>query len=207
MKMIVLIGLCVLLLGGLAWTIVGGESQVTNAPPKNDTIVAFGDSLIAGVGATKGNDLVSVLSRKLGVPIINLGKSGDTTADGVARMEAVFARDPGIVILLLGGNDYLRRINTEETRANLATLITAFQERGAMVVLLGVRGGVLRDEYAPLFAALSETYHTLYVPDVLDGVFAHPNLMSDAIHPNDAGYAVIAERVHDALDAYIGKTK
>lgn len=202
MKKIMLIAAPALLIGGLAWWVFGGTTTVTNYPLKNDVIVAFGDSLVEGVGATKGNDLVSVLARKLGHEVVNLGKSGNTTADGVARMQEVLAYDPGTVILLLGGNDYLRRMNAEETRANLATLISTFQARGAMVVLLGVRGGIVLDGREALFEELSETYKTVYVSDVLSGVFGHPEYMYDAIHPNDAGYARIAERVYDAVREY-----
>ncbi len=175
------------------------HAPVTNYPPKNKTIVAFGDSLVAGVGATEENDLVSVLSRKLGRDIINLGVSGNTTEDGLLRVDEVIEHDPGIVILLLGGNDSLRRISEEVTRKNLVTLIETFEKHGSVVVLLGVRGNIIGNSREKMYQELADTYGAVYVDDILDGVFLHKELMSDGIHPNDAGYAIIAERLQDVF--------
>ncbi len=171
------------------------DAPITNYPPKNEKIVAFGDSLVFGTGATKGGDFVSLVGRRLQRPVVNLGVPGDTTADGLVRADDVIAEDPGVVLLLLGGNDYLRRIEKETTEANLAKLMRMFQDRGAVVVLLGVRGGILIDGRDDMYRALAEEYGAVYVEDVLDGIFGDATLMYDGIHPNDAGYAIIAERL------------
>ncbi len=189
----------IICIGFLFFYFLDGQGVITNYPPKNEKIVAFGDSLVFGVGATKGNDFVSLLGDTVGNDIINLGVSGDTTEDGVLRMQEVLKEDPGIVILLLGGNDYLRRIPEEKTRENLETLIKAFTTNGSVVVLLGVRGGVLIDGREEVYRDLSEQYGTVYVEDVLDGVFLKPELMFDGIHPNDGGYAIIAERLYEVF--------
>ncbi len=192
---------CLIALFGIGYLLMG-DAPVTNYPPKNEVIVAFGDSLIEGVGATTGKDMVSVLGGLIGVDIINLGVSGNTTADGVARMEKVTEYNPGIVILLLGGNDTLRRVEESVTEANLRTLITFFQGNGAVVVLLGVRGGILSDRKADMYEALAEEYGAILVDDVLDGILLKPELMHDGIHPNDRGYALIAERLSDVFRDY-----
>ena len=121
------------------------DGIILNYPPARDTIVAFGDSLVYGQGSTKGNDFVSVLSQKLNRSIVNLGVPGDTTAMGVARLSTAVKFNPGIVLLLLGGNDTLRRVPVSETEAHLRTLITEFTRAGAVVVSIGVRGGGVRD--------------------------------------------------------------
>lgn len=175
------------------------ETTIKNYPSRGSTIVAFGDSLVEGYGASPGNDFVSVLSQDISEPIINLGVSGNTTELGLSRIDAVLAKDPKIVILLLGGNDYLRRIPRETTEANLRTIIERIQAKGAMVVLLGVRGGVLLDGFDAMYENLADMYGTAYVPDVLDGLFENNQLMSDGIHPNDAGYKIIAGRVAKEL--------
>lgn len=180
------------------------EREIMNYPPPNDTIVAFGDSLIVGQGATKGNDFVSVLSQKLGKPIINLGVSGNTTAQGKARVSELNDHNPGIVIILLGGNDYLQKIPEDETFRNLKDIIQRIEERGAMVVLLGVRGGLINDHYDTRFKKLAREMGTLYVSDVLEGLVGNASLMSDAVHPNDVGYARIAERVYLEMEPYLG---
>lgn len=171
------------------------NDEITNYPPKNHTIVAFGDSLVEGVGATSGNDFPSLVGGLAGVPIINEGKSGDTTEAGLLRIQTVLDKEPGIVILLLGGNDVLRRIPKEQTFKNLSSIIEQLQGHGAVVILLGVKGGLLGDGYEEDYLKLSEKYHTLYVSNVLSGLITRPEYMYDSIHPNDKGYAIIAERV------------
>jgi lysophospholipase L1-like esterase len=203
MGMRYVIGIGALLLVGLgAWVVFGGTDEVTNYPPKNTTIVAFGDSLVYGQGSTKGNDFVSALASRIGRPIVNLGVPGNTTADGVARMKEVEKRDPGLVLLLLGGNDTLRRVDVPTTEANLRTLITTFQNKGAVVMFIGVRGGILGSEREDMYERVADEYGAIYVPDILDGILLRPELMHDGIHPNDAGYAKIAERLHRVFKEY-----
>lgn len=193
------LGLAILVMAPLVYFLFRSGETITNYPPKNQTMVAFGDSLIEGVGATQGNDFVSVVGRTLGVAIINKGKSGDTTAEGLARIDEVTAENPGIVMVLLGGNDVLRRVPKKETFANLGAIIERLQVTGAVVVLLGVRGGVLGDGYAGDYETLAKKYHTAYVSNVLEGLITNPKYMSDGIHPNDQGYAIVAERVAKVL--------
>jgi len=174
---------------------------VRNLSPRPGPIVVLGDSLAAGVG-TKGqrNGFVTVLSQRLGVEIVNRGVPGDSTADGLKRLDAdVLALKPALVVLELGGNDFLRRMDPDRTFANLETLIRRSQSSGAAVLVLGVRGGLLRDRRQNRFREVAERNQAAYVPDLLEGVFAHPALMADAIHPNDAGHRQIAERLDPIL--------
>ena len=175
------------------------NNTITNYPSKGTDIVAFGDSLVEGLGSTSGNDFVSLLSQKIGQPIINLGHRGDMTIDGIARINQLDAYNPKVVIILLGGNDHLRKIPIEDTFKNLATLIENIQARGAVVLLLGVRGGLFADRFGPKFENLRDTYHTAFVSDVLGGLFGKPEFMHDTIHPNDIGYGIIADRIYPVL--------
>lgn len=176
---------------------------IKNYPPKNDTIVAFGDSLTRGVGATDGKGFVYLLSQKLGKPIINLGVSGDTTKEGLARINEAIKKNPGTVILLLGGNDYLKKVPQEETFNNLRQIITRFQSGGSMVVLLGIRGGVLSDKFEKPFENLARETGSIYVSDVLSGVITKKEYMYDTVHPNDKGYIIIADRIYQKVAKYI----
>jgi len=169
-------------------------------PTREGPIVAFGDSLIYGTGSS-GGGFVKILEERVGEPIINKGVPNDTTEDGLARLDDVIALKPRIVIVLLGGNDYLKRVPQDETFANLATIIERLQSDGAAVLLLGVRGGVLRDNFAERFEELADTHGTAYVHDVLDETLGVADYMDDRVHPNDAGYHVIAERIHPVLAA------
>ena len=175
------------------------SESITNYPSKGTDIVAFGDSLVAGYGSTEGNNFVSVLSKKIGEPIINLGHSGDTTEDGLKRINQLDKYNPKVVILLLGGNDSLRKVPIEITHKNLSTLIENIQARGAVVLLLGVKGSLFGDRLSSEFKDLRDTYNTAFVSNVLDGLFGNDKYMSDTIHPNDAGYEIIANRIHPIL--------
>lgn len=167
---------------------------------QNDTIVFFGDSLVAGYGATLGNSLPEQLSLLLNRPVINMGVSGDTTADGLARLDEVISRNPGLVIVLLGGNDALRKVSQDKTEANLRQIIEALQATGSAVVLVGIRSGLFGDRYDSMYEELASSYDLILVPDALSGLITRPEYMADTIHPNDAGYALLAERIYQAVE-------
>jgi acyl-CoA thioesterase I len=162
-------------------------------------VIAFGDSLVVGFGATKDKDFVTLLSQKIGQPIVNLGVNGDTTQKGIERLKELDRYNPKVVILLLGGNDALQRVPPEETFANLRTIIADIQKRGAVVLVLGVRGGLINNTFDDEFQKLAEETGSAFVPDVLDGLFGQKQFMADGIHPNDAGNAIIADRVYPEL--------
>ena len=175
------------------------DINITNFPSQGTDIIAFGDSLVAGSGATSGNDFISLVSKKVGREIINLGVPGDTTADGLARINELDRYRPKVVILLLGGNDHLKKVPIETTFENLGKIIENIHSRGAIVLLLGVRGNLFGDKFEPEFEKLRDRYKTAYVSDVLDGLFGNAKFMEDSIHPNDAGNRVIAERIYPVL--------
>lgn len=200
----IIVGMVIVIVGYTLWIQFRPAPPVTNFPSSGTEIVAFGDSLIAGVGASPGNDLVSRLVDQIGEPIANLGVSGNTTSDGVARLDVLDQYDPKVVLVLLGGNDVIQNVPLAETRANLSTIITNIQDRGAVVLLLGVRGGLLADgDVAAMYESLANEHGTAFIPDVLRNVFGRPQLMSDPIHPNDAGYEKISERVAPVLQSVL----
>ncbi len=171
------------------------------------TIVAFGDSLVVGYGASAEGGFVSLLAQQTGVPIVNIGKSGDTTAQAKARLAEVSETTPDITLVLLGGNDTLQRVSDKETETNLRDIITGIQNSGSRVILLGVVGGFPRDPYASIFERLADEYEVTYVPNVLSGVIGHSSLMSDGIHPNQAGYQIIADKILPVLEEECGDMK
>jgi acyl-CoA thioesterase-1 len=194
-----LIALAVLALLVAGYWFFVKPAPITNYPPKSGPIVAFGDSLVQGVGATEGQDFVSLVSRSINEPIENLGRSGDTTANALERLDEVLALEPRITIVLLGGNDYLRRLPHEQTFANLRTIITRLQSSGSIVLLLGIRGGLLADNFESEFSKLARETGSVYVSDVLRNLVGNRQYMYDHIHPNEDGYAIIADRVFAAL--------
>ncbi|HEX9788621.1 MAG TPA: arylesterase [Candidatus Binatia bacterium] len=176
----------------------GGDDfdKIRNLRSAGETIICFGDSLTEGVGAGTGEDYPTVLSRQLGSPVINAGRRGDTTAQALQRLSAaVLQKRPRLVIVLLGGNDFLRQLPRRETRRNLEEIVRRIQAEGAMVAIAGVRLGLFTDEFSSIFEETAERFGALYIPQVMKGVLTDSSLRSDSIHPNGAGYRLIAERI------------
>lgn len=178
-------------------------SRITNYPSFGKNIVAFGDSLIEGEGSTNESDFVTLLSEEIGEPIINLGVPGNTSEQGLRRIDSVIKQNPKVVLVLFGGNDFLQGVPIEQTFNNIDNIVKKIQDYGSVVILLGIQGGVLTDPYAPYFKAIAKRRGALYVPNVLDKIIGEENLMSDDIHPNNKGYRIIADKVFPYLEKVI----
>lgn len=169
-------------------------------------IVAFGDSLTAGFGAEPGNSYPDFLQKELDAAglkwrVVNAGVSGDTTTDGINRLGEVLAEKPRIVIVEFGGNDGLRGLPIETTRANLDQIISAIANSGAKVVLAGM---TLPPNYGPEYIRSFETvyqdlgakYKVTRIPFLLEGVATKRELMQrDGLHPTGPGNAIVAQTV------------
>ena len=189
-----IVGACLALVGSC-----GSSIPQTARPTAGTNVIAFGDSLVEGRGAPAGRDFSAVLAERLGVPIIKAGRSGDTTGMALRRLHSeVLSADPRVVIVLLGGNDFLRRVPIDETFGNLDTMVAQIRERGAAVVLVGVSVGLF-DAYAARYEALAQQHAAVFVPDILDGIMGRSALTSDAIHPNERGYSLIADRLEPVV--------
>jgi acyl-CoA thioesterase-1 len=192
-----------------------GLAQFTSAaaaPPgstKIDTrpvIVAFGDSLTAGFGAEPGKSFPDFLQKDLDQAglhwrVINFGVSGNTTTDGLARLDEVLARKPRVTIVEFGGNDGLRGLPIETTRANLDQIIQKLQAAGSKVLLAGM---TLPPNYGPdyikpfqqVYADLAAKYKVARIPFLLSDVALRPGLIQgDGIHPTAEGNEIVAKTV------------
>lgn len=180
----------------------GGDDfdHIRNIRSSGETIICFGDSLTEGVGAGSGEDYPAVLSRHLAMPVVNAGQGGDTTARALERIsDTVLNKNPRLVVVLLGGNDFLRQLPRQETRKNLEEIVRRVQAHGAMVVIAGMRLGLFTDEYAPIYEETARSFGALYIPGVMKGILSDANLRSDPIHPNGAGYRLVAERIGEKV--------
>ena len=174
-------------------------------------IVAFGDSLTAGLGVDPRLSYPAILEQQLAARghhyrVVNAGVSGDTTGGGLTRVDSVLAYKPRIVILALGANDGLRGLPVETTKTNLEQIIQVIQRAGAKVVLAGM---TLPPNYGPeyvrsfeqVFVDLSKKYNSPRIPFLLEGVAAVAGRMqSDGLHPNAAGHKIIAGTVMRVLE-------
>ncbi len=207
-KIIALTLATLFLVGGIWWfvaTFFPATPTIINFPPKGNVTVVLGDSLSEGVGASSvDTGYVALLAKRLHVDIVNKGVSGDTTKRGLARLDDdVLALHPNIVIVLLGGNDFIQQVPREEMFKNLETIIVRIQSTGAVVLLLGVRGGLLHDAFSADFAELAKRTGSAFVPNVLDSIIGDSKLMSDGIHPNDVGYQKVADKIAPVLEGLL----
>ena len=174
------------------------DSSVSPSKPAAQ-IVAFGDSLVAGVGTTGGSNFVSLLSGRIGISIVNAGRSGDTTGSALGRLQAdVISRQPKIVIVLLGGNDLLQGLPISQRVANITSIAQQIRSAGAAVILVGLGNDPI-DPYGGALPGIASQTGSTHVPGILEGIFGVPGLMADAIHPNNAGHAIMADRLEPAL--------
>jgi acyl-CoA thioesterase-1 len=174
-------------------------------------IVCFGDSITAGFGLDTGQGYADLLqkdidARGLKYRVVNMGVSGDTTQDGLGRMQLAVAEKPAIVLLELGGNDGLRGIPINITQNNLAQMIEAFQGAGARVVLAGMTlppnyGQPYIAQFEKVYRDLAEKYKVKLIPFLLEGVGGHDEYMQrDGLHPNAAGARKVEALVMKSLE-------
>jgi acyl-CoA thioesterase-1 len=191
---------------GWLFSAVVVAAHAQQQPGPEPTIVAFGDSLTAGLGVPSEDAYPSALERRLrkegyAYRVVNAGVSGETTAGGLRRVDWVLKSTPHLVILELGANDGLRGLSPEQTRDNLARIIERLRDAGATVVLAGMRVPPnYGDEYASAFEAvfpeLANRYQLPFIPFFLDGVATDAALnQADGLHPTADGYRVIVERI------------
>lgn len=173
---------------------------------KTPEILAFGDSLTAGLGLPASEAFPAQLQARLksegvDVKIVNEGVSGDTTTDGLARLDWALADKPDYVILALGANDMLRGIDPKIVRANLDQMIEKIQASGAKILLLGMRsspdwGPQYEREFDAIYPDLAKAHDVPLYPFFLEGVAMNPALnQHDGLHPNQRGVALMVDHI------------
>ena len=189
-------------------TAPSGNLRTANDAP---IIVAFGDSLTAGLGITQDLSYPAQLQQRIrqagyDYQVINAGVNGDTTAGGLRRVEWVLKSRPSIVILELGANDGLRGQQLEETSSNLEQIIQRFQEEEVTVILAGMKippnyGLDYTSRFSEMYQTLANHYQIAIIPFFLEGVAAIPSLnQADGIHPTAQGYTLVVENVMNVLE-------
>lgn len=196
------------LLGSLASAlacsaILGGCGRSTPRLPRLDpdaTIVAFGDSITFGTGADDGASYPAVLEQLIGRKVIGAGVPGEVTSAGLERLPGVLDEyKPQLLILCLGGNDLLRKMDEGALAANLRAMIRFARDRGIGVVLVAVPRPALLTSVPEMFAQIAGETKVPLEADVLKDVLFDQSLKSDPIHPNAKGYRKIAEALAKLL--------
>jgi len=166
----------------------------------HDVILAFGDSLTHGTGASEDTAYPAVLASLTGRTVINAGVPGDTTTSALRRLPEVLAEyRPRLVLLCLGGNDMLGKQPESTTENNLRLLIQTIRASGAEVVLIGVPEPKLFGGAPDFYARVARDMRLPLEDEVFNEVLKDNRLKSDPIHANAAGYRVVAERLAEFL--------
>ncbi|WP_068638948.1 arylesterase [Thauera butanivorans] len=169
-------------------------------------VLAFGDSVTYGTGAGEDEDWPALLAAATGWEVVNAGIPGDTAQAGRHRLQGLLDEfAPELVLVEIGGNDFLRRRTESEVKEDLRQIVRLARASGAQVVLVGVPAlslagaaiGRLSD--APIYAALADEEGVALVPDVFAGVLSQAELRADRIHPNAQGYRRMADGIHARL--------
>ncbi|MBI2822679.1 MAG: arylesterase [Acidobacteria bacterium] len=174
-------------------------------------IIAFGDSLTAGTGVRQEQNYPSQLQARLdhagySYRVVNAGISGETTTQGLSRLQSVIEQHPRLVILELGANDGLRGIPTALIRSNLATMIERLQAAGIQVVLAGMHippnyGPEYARQFHRIYPELARQYALPLIPFLLENVGGIADLnQDDGIHPTAEGYRVVTETVFKVIE-------
>ena len=186
-------------------TACGRKTPRAQAVPAGATVLALGDSLTSGVGASSDTAYPAVLQQLTGWKVVNGGVSGDTSAQALARLPGLLQQhQPALVIVSIGGNDFLRRQTASDTRARVRQICEQARASGAQVLLVAV------PELSLLAAAGRLSDHALYeeIADELkiplhrkgwSTVLADARLRSDQIHANATGYAQVAQGLVETL--------
>jgi acyl-CoA thioesterase-1 len=179
-------------------------------------IVAFGDSLTAGLGLPPSEAFPaqlqkSLVAKGLKVEIANAGVSGDTTAAGLERFDWAIPDGTEAVILELGANDALRGLNPSVTRENLDKILSRLREKNIEVLLTGMLapknwGAPYEDEFNVIYKELAQKYGAILYPFFLDGVAMKADLnQKDGLHPTGKGIGVIVERITPSVEQLISR--
>lgn len=180
------------------------DAPVYQPLPEGAVVLAFGDSVTYGTGAARGDDYPTQLAQRSGWNVVNAGIPGDTALAAKTRIEGMLQETrPAMVIVELGGNDFLRRRAEIDVKEDLRAILRTVKKSGAVPVLVSVPQfaivlvGSLSD--AAIYRELAEEENVMLVEEVFSEVLSTPSLRADRIHPNADGYRKLADDIANQL--------
>ena len=184
---------------------------------KIEKVLLFGDSLMSGYGLPEDDHLSVVLEKSLKsdkyeIQIFNGSISGDTSSDGLDRIEDELSDTSyDLIIIGLGANDMLRRINPDQTKQNLEDIINIITSNNIKIILAGMiasptNGLNYKKKFDKIYPDLSKKFELELIPFLLKGVALNPSLnQTDGIHPNEKGVLIIAETIKKSITNFLKK--
>jgi lysophospholipase L1-like esterase len=182
------------------------KREIKNIDTRGSNIICFGDSITFGHGANRGEDYPTLLAKMTKFAVINAGVDDDTSQQALKRISSdVLERDPMLVVIEFGGNDFLTRAPISETINNLREMIDKIQAKGAMVAIFDISTDMILHDYGQAFYNLALEKQAIFIPGVLSGILTDTHLKSDYVHPNKVGYQIIAHRIYRYLIPYLNQ--
>jgi len=190
----------------LTFSLLACRAEKVPAIPVGTTVLILGDSLSYGTGANKNEDYPTLLGAHTGWNIVNAGVPGDTTADGLARLpDLLNEHQPKLLMIELGGNDFLHGVPVGQTIANLNKIISQAKSKNITTVLIAIPEfkplkaamGGLSDH--PLYEKMADETKTFLIEDTFSEVLSKNSLKADYIHPNAQGYRAVEEKMRESL--------
>lgn len=182
------------------------ESEKFAAIPKGATVLILGDSLSYGTGAKDGEDYPTLLAQATGWKVINEGIPGDTAAGGLERLPDLLTEyQPQLLIVELGGNDFLQQLPKSQTEANLKAILGLAKGQNIPTILVAIpefnalRAAVGSLSDHAMYEAIANEVKAPLIKDVFSEVLSDRNLKADQIHPNAAGYLKVNQKIYESL--------
>ena len=173
-----------------------GKSAKVPPLPQDAVVLAFGDSLTYGTGATEQESYPEQLAGMIKRRVIRAGVPGEVSAAGLARLPVMLdEHQPRLLLLCHGGNDFLRRLPAQEAAGNVRAMVLLAKSRGIDVLLIGTPDLGFTLSPPGFYADIAKEFGISYESDVLGKILRDPDLKSDSVHPNAKGYRLMAERV------------
>jgi acyl-CoA thioesterase I len=189
------------LIAALALLMSGCGQQAKLPPLATDAVLlAFGDSLTYGTGASEDESYPSQLARVTGRRVVREGVPGEVSAAGLARLaDSLEEHRPRLLLLCHGGNDFLRRMPKDQAAENVRAMIRLARSRGVEVLLIGTPEPGFSVAPPAFYGEIAKEFRIPYEGDVLGKILRDASLKADQVHPNAKGYRMMAERVADLL--------
>ncbi|HYT48414.1 MAG TPA: arylesterase [Burkholderiales bacterium] len=177
-----------------------GERPKLERLPSDAVVLAFGDSLTFGTGASEEESYPAQLEKLIGRRVVRAGVPGEVTGQALERLPAALDEHaPRLLLLCIGGNDFLRRLGKQQAEDNVRAMVKLAKSRGVGVVLIGTPEPGLSVSPPAFYAGIAQEFRLPYEEGIIGQVLKDSTLKADPIHPNARGYRVIAERIAEMM--------
>ena len=163
-----------------------------------NSIVCFGDSLTQGYGATDEQTYPYFLQQLTNLSVINKGINGNTSKDGLNRIDDILTTQNSIILVEFGANDFFQQVPISETRENIEEIIDKLKATDNIVVLVSIEDKQLKQLYTML-KSLAKEKKVLFIDGILNEFWNDRTLFSDEVHPNSKGYKLVADKIYKSI--------